>query len=546
MLASDVDPVVKLRALWSLHVLGAADEGLLRLLLRHDHEAVRAWAIRLLTDSRPLDRIVGPRIGPEPVFPEHLLAEFARMAGEDNSALVRLVLASTLQRLPVEQRVALALPLLAHGGDANDHNLPLLLWYGLIPLGDADPSSLARLATDSALPTTRRLIARRLAEDLETNPGPLNALLGNAEGKDSAAFRSDVLEGLTEGLRGWRKAKKPAAWDALAERLEGSTDASLRNRVRELSVLFGDGRALDDVKRVALDDKADLESRKAALKTLIESRPPDLRSICERLLRVRFLNATAVRGLALFDDPAIGLTLAASYRAFHPSERTAVLDTLVSRPAFARALVDQIAAGKIPRSDLTAFHARQIRSLADPDLSRRLADVWGESRDSAADKLASIARLKARLTPAMLAQADRGRGRVVFNKACASCHKLYGHGSEIGPDLTGAGRENLDYLLENIVDPAATVGADFRMSVVETADGRVLNGLIRARTDRTLTLQTQTEAMTLERREIERIGASPFSLMPEGLLDPLSADQVRDLFAYLSRLTQAPLPDDVK
>jgi len=101
-------------------------------------------------------------------------------------------------------------------------------------------------------------------------------------------------------------------------------------------VLFGDGRALEAVKRLALDNSASLEVRKAALKTLIESRPPDLRSVCERLVRVRFLNAVAVRGLALYDDPAIGATLAGSYPAFHPSERSVLFEALASRPAFAR------------------------------------------------------------------------------------------------------------------------------------------------------------------------------------------------------------------
>ncbi len=99
------------------------------------------------------------------------------MAREDKSGLVRLTLASTLQRLPVAQRPALAAPLLARKEDASDHNLPLLIWYGLIPVADADPSGLARLASGCALPETRRFIARRLAEDLDKNPGPINELL---------------------------------------------------------------------------------------------------------------------------------------------------------------------------------------------------------------------------------------------------------------------------------------------------------------------------------------------------------------------------------
>ena len=143
---------------------------------------------------------------------------------------------------------------------------------------------------------------------------------------------------------------------------------------------------------------------------------------------------------------------------------------------------------------------------------------------------------------AALGQADLGRGRVVFDRVCASCHKLYGVGGEIGPDLTGAGRDNLDYLLENIIDPSATVSADFRMMVVAMRDGRVLNGLVKAESPRTVTLQTQTEPVVLDRSEIESLRLSPSSLMPDGLLDTLSKAEVGDLIAYLAHPTQVALP----
>ena len=101
------------------------------------------------------------------------------------------------------------------------------------------------------------------------------------------------------------------------------------------------------------------------------------------------------------------------------------------------------------------------------------------------------------------------RGRAVFDRVCGACHRLYGSGGEIGPDLTGSGRDNLDYLLENIVDPGATVSADFRMVVVAMRDGRVLNGLVKAQSPRTVTLQTQTEAIVLDRSEIEALRPRP-------------------------------------
>lgn len=556
--AQSHDPVIRLRALWMLHAIGAADERFLRAQLNHPNEHVRAWAIRLLTDAWPLDtvmsarpasplvaadvrrlKISAPKESQSLVTSAATIKELRRLATADPSAFVRLTLASTLQRLPIEQRAKLAAPLLTHAEDARDHNLPLMIWYGLVPVAEAEPARFAALTEECQIPLVRKFIARRLAEDLEKNPAPLNSLLKLAA-KKSEAFQEDLLTGMSEALRGWSRAPKPGAWDGFQKKLAGPGNPGLQRRARDLAALFGDGRALDEVKRMALDRQADLTSRRAALETLIERRPADLRAICEQLLSVRFLNSTAVRGLALFDDPAIGEQLAGSYVKFHPSERAPVIETLVSRPSFALALLDEIAARRIPRADVTPFHARQLRSFKHPALTQRLNEVWGEQRDSPAEKQKLMAGWKWKLTPAVLAAADQSAGRQVFNTACASCHMLYGHGGQLGPDLTGSGRDNLDYLLENIVDPSAVVNADYHMSVVELNDDRTLNGLVAARTERMITLKTQTETVTLERTAIQSIRESSLSLMPEGLLEGLSEAQVRDLIAYLMGRSQVP------
>ncbi len=539
---------MKLRALWTLSAISATNDAFLRAQLRHPDEHVRTWAVRLLSDAWPLDTLMSVRptwrsdfAAAEQASPA-LQEEFVRLAREDQSGLVRLALASALQRLPIAQRIPLAAALVARGEDDTDHNLPLLIWYGLIPVGDADPAGLVKVATNCHLPQTRKYIARRLAEDAEKNPQMLNDLLRLPMVSANATFAAEIFAGIAEGLTGWRKAPKPAAWDALAANYAQRPDAGLQASIRELSVVFGDGRALDEVKKVALDKDADLNQRKAALQTLIDSRAPELRTICEQLLSVRFLNPIAARGLSTFDDPAIGVKLVAAYKQFHQSERPQLLATLVSRPAFAGPLLEAIGTGKIPREDLTPFHARQILSFKDAALDKKLAEVWGELRETAADKKQFMAKLKQQLTPAVLAQADKSAGRAVFATTCAVCHRLYGEGGEVGPDLTGTGRANLDYLLENIVDPSAAVSADFRMTVVNLKDGRVLNGFITTKTDRTITLRTMTEKLTIERAEITAQQEMPQSLMPEGLLQTFSETQLRDLFAYLMHPSQVPLP----
>ncbi len=140
---SDPNPVHKLRAVWSLYCIGGTDEALLQSMLKHDHESIRSWGVRLLTDRLPLDLVTGGR--PSDVA-SPLAADLARMSNEDRSGLVRLVLASTMQRLPVANRAEIAAGLASRSEDATDHNMPLMVWYGLIPVADSNPRELADLA----------------------------------------------------------------------------------------------------------------------------------------------------------------------------------------------------------------------------------------------------------------------------------------------------------------------------------------------------------------------------------------------------------------
>ena len=400
---------LKLRALWTLHVDRRGRRRLAPPPARTTHESVRAWAIRLLTDDLPLDTIFSQRVdaGRRAVRPTCWRRSTAWRATTLGPGPAGAGLDAPAAAGGPPARAGRALARARRGRRRPQPPAPDL--DGLIPVADADPvgARRARRAT-AGCPDVARSISRRLAEDIDAQPAPLNALLGVATRGRPERSRRSVLAAWPTPCAGRRKARKPEAWDAFRRPARVESDAAAsRPGPRTSTSLFGDGRALDEVKRLALDDKADLEARKAALRTLIESRPPDLRAICERLLRVRFLNASAVRGLALFDDPAIGRSLAANYRAFHPSERSGrLLETLVSRPAFARALLDQVAAGKIPASDLTAFHARQIRSLGDPALDRAARRGLGRAarparRPASADRGAQGA-----------AHADRpGRGR---------------------------------------------------------------------------------------------------------------------------------------
>ena len=110
---------------------------------------------------------------------------------------------------------------------------------------------------------------------------------------------------------------------------------------------------------------------------------------------------------------------------------------------------------------------------------------------------------------------------------------MHGEGGALGPDLTGSGRRDLDYLLANIVTPSATVSPDYRMKQVVLADGRVLSGIIPRRTAETLLLRTPTGEETVALDDVETVIDGGVSLMPEGILDRLDETEARDLIRFL-------------
>ena len=103
----------------------------------------------------------------------------------------------------------------------------------------------------------------------------------------------------------------------------------------------------------------------------------------------------------------------------------------------------------------------------------------------------------------------------------------------MGPDLTGGNRSNLDYLLSNLVDPSSVVDKDYRMSVLLLDDDRILNGLVVEESERTITLQTATEKLTLDKNTVQSRKVTEKSPMPDGLLDSLTLAEVKELIAYL-------------
>lgn len=360
---------------------------------------------------------------------------------------------------------------------------------------------------------------------------------------DEPAVQADLLTGLREGLKGRRNVGMPKGWPATYAKLAASPNAQVKELALELALTFGDPQALIELRKVVVDKAAAAERRQAAVAALTEQRADGLAPLLHDLLDDSVVRLTAIRGLAAVARPDSAGHLLARFAKLTPEEKAAAVATLAARPESARQLLDAVERRQVARSDVSAFVARQIAALGDADLTARLRQVWGEVRDTPQQKQEQIARLKAALEPDVLKKANLGNGRRLYAQTCRQCHTLYGDGGKIGPELTGSNRANLDYLLSNIVDPSAEIGRDYRLSILALGDGRVLTGIVVERTPQQLTLQTATERLVLPTADIDAMRESPLSMMPEGQLDRLTLEQIRDLVAYLATKSQVALPE---
>lgn len=520
---------------------------------KSDDEAIRSMSLRLFaqTSPVPLKNQSGYRTDRDVKQSVDLASTFRELAGladTDRSGIVRLHLASALQRLPLESRWPIATALAKHAEDANDRQQPLMIWYGIEPAVAAEPMTGVELIREAKIPTVRRLVARRIAEMIEDKPEAVDALV--ALMTERADVREDVLAGMAAGLDGFSSAKKPKGWDEFVVRAsarsgEGNDEERAKARttyIQTLSALFGSGRAIDELIVLVKNADGDANARLNAFKSLARTPKPELLAIIRTLINDKVLGTVARSALAAYDDPSIPKQLTGSWPERSQEQQAATVATLTSRASYAKVLLEAVKARKVPAAVISPFQARQIRNLGDEALTNLLTEAWGEIRDTPEAKKAEFAKWEAVLKPEALAKADKSKGRLMFTAACGACHKMYGQGGAIGPELTGSDRRNLKYLLENILDPNAVVPADFRVSIFHLKDGRTLSGVIPEQTERTLTIQTPAERLTIERTQIVKQEQMAQSLMPEGLLAALGEENVLNLIAYLMGEGQVEMP----
>lgn len=516
--AATDDVAGALRWMWALRVTGSLGTAEIERSLASPFPQVRAWAIRLLFDSADQEGSPAAALA---------LAQGA----SDTSPIVRLALASALQRIPGEDRWDSLEKLGRFGEDAADHNLPLMVWYALEPLADLDArrALAVSLSMGERIPLLRDFMIRRLGSDPEASLALLVEGLSDANGEP---LQLTFLRGLRETLRGRRSIATPDGWSDVYSKLARSANTEIRELATSLAATFGQDSAIQALLSVIDDDQAPNSSRAMAIETLTHLRHDSVASRLRRLLSHADLGGLALRSLAEFDSPETPAAILEVLNDLPPASRRDALATLCGRPSYAKALLTEIGAGRARADQLTADLVASLRNLQDAEIDRLIERHWGSVRETAADKQAVILGYKNRIQ-AEGATPDVELGRAVFAKICQQCHTLFGAGGKVGPDLSGANRSSLDYLLSNVLDPSAVMAKEYRPTIVETTLGRTITGILRETTADHWTLQTQNERVVVPIEEIEESRLSPLSMMPEDLLRPLGGHEVRSLFAYL-------------
>ena len=340
-----------------------------------------------------------------------------------------------------------------------------------------------------------------LAQDAEA----LAALVGVLKESDDPSFQVDILKGIAAALKGQRNIKVPKGWGEIAPKLAKSPNAEVRQLARSLSLTFGSKAALDALRKVLVDDKAKLPDRRKALASLIDARDTKLPVVLRELLKCEALKREALRGLGAFEDAKTPRAVLGIFNRLDTGGKRDALTTLASRVSYAKALMAAVDQGEVKANELPADIGRQLRAHGQKDINAKLDNVWGVSRTTPEAKLKEIAKYKKLLQAKPAKPVNLSRGRALYQRTCAQCHKLYGEGGEIGPDITGSNRNNLDYLLQNILDPNADIPNDYRTTILRTKDNRILVGVVRRSEGQSVTMATPAEVVTVAKSDVESI-----------------------------------------
>jgi putative heme-binding domain-containing protein len=509
---------VALESLWALNIVGAFDPDLADKTLSHQEPQVRLWTVRLLGDDHR--------------FSERIAAKIADVARTEKNLHARSQYAASAKRVSADEGLPLVQNLLMRDEDAGDIHIPLLLWWAIevhcakerdMVLDMFRESSLwrAKIVEDTILPRLMKRFAMAGSQkDYQTCVELFKLAPEQKHGKI-------LLKGFEEAFKGRSIAGLPNELLAEIAKLGGG------------SIAFGVRQGKDDAVTKALaviaNPKAPPLDRLELIDIFGESKQPRCISPLLAILannESAEIHKTALGALQSYKDEKIGAEVVKQLPSMTGEVREVAESLLVGRREWSRQFVNAVEAGKIAPKSIPLATLRKLLLHRDDEIAKLVRKHWGEVKGATtAQMLKQIDRLIPIVSDG---KGDPYPGKKLFTAKCANCHTLHAKGGIVGPDLTPFKRDDVQHLLLHIINPNAEIREGYESSVVVTDSGRTLTGIVIEKDARVVVLRTsEGQRIVLPKDDIDTINVTGISLMPEGLLDGMSDQEVRDLFAYL-------------
>jgi putative membrane-bound dehydrogenase-like protein len=536
VLGGDAPRKARMHALWARLGAGPVETEFLLRLLAHPAPGFRAWGVRAAGNRREVDPAVRDRV--------------VALAA-DPSADVRLQIAIAARKLDDVPALELLLDVLARSD--GDPLIPQIVWQNLHPLLETQATAFVARVDRPALRASTAVagILPRAVERLlgcrDHRPEPVVALVtalaartdATAQGATERALEVLAARVQSDEIPGPELESLRAGLSAVVQGLmAGPQDRPATLAAALLATSRNDPAARATTRRVFEGRDVPADRRLQALRALVAARDPAIRKSALGVVADRGAGPVEFRGQVLaalgrIDHPAVATAVLERYPALDAGLKPRAIDLLTQRSAWSLALLDAIDAGRIPAGVLDVNQIRKLQGTRHAGLATRVKARYGtvrEGRNPAREEVIAGMRklLRGRL-------GDPHAGALVFKKLCAQCHKIYGEGEDVGPDLTQNGRASFDQLVSNVFDSSLVIGSAYQATTVATTDGRVLTGLLAEDSPLRVVLKMQGgKQEVIAREEVEAMKVSPLSLMPDEIEKQLSEQELRDLFSFLT------------
>lgn len=527
-----------LEALWAINLSGGFDDSVAVTGLHHQNPFVRMWAVRLLGDANNVSQVASTQL--------------SMLASMERHPEVRSQLAATAKRLPGASGIQIIKNLLKDHYDANDPDIPMQIWWALESKAISDRKEITAMFENTSIWNSpvvvntimERLMQRWIMEGGDQNYAACARLLKLAP---SAKQAKPLINGIQEGLRGRDVTElSPELVSALKPFQSEYGKESLALALRQ-----GQPRAIAKALEIIADPQAEIGARLSYIRIFGEINKPESVPVLLKLMENNqssgAIKQASLEALSRYEDPEIGSRVTKAYPdklRSDPHVLNAALSLLALRSAWAAQLLNAIdrkrqpgedfVAHTIDKADVPESVVRHLTLLNDRTITITVNRLWpGMGPASSSEKNNQIKNVS------RILESGSGNeliGRGIYNNRCGSCHRLFDEGANIGPDLTGYDRKNLNDLLTNIIDPSAYIREGYVTYHITTTDKRSLVGTLKAQSGSTITIQPfNGEVITLSKNQVTDMVEQKISIMPDGLLNGLDDQQINDLVSYITK-----------